>query len=174
MGLEKHEFSINWLCSTLPVLSPLPIHSKKTSSHPAHKSANIPRARTHSALTLSTATCCGKNILWLFSAGFDVVFYSVVNMWCDVYSENWTSLFNKQGLYSQTSSFSLWTNKTQNYFFNHDRTIWGWDFVSALRDTSLYHSVTAKKTAWFLIVYAECILRETLGIIACPRRLNSA
>jgi len=32
------------------------IHCKKTTSHPAHKSGNIPRALTHSAWTVSTAT----------------------------------------------------------------------------------------------------------------------
>jgi len=36
------------------------IHCKKTTSHLAHKSANMPLAQTHSAWTLSTATCCGK------------------------------------------------------------------------------------------------------------------
>jgi len=36
------------------------MHCKKTTSHLAHKNLNMPRARTHSAWTLSTATCCSK------------------------------------------------------------------------------------------------------------------
>jgi len=35
-------------------------HCKKTTSHLAHKSANMPQAQTHSAWKISTATCRGK------------------------------------------------------------------------------------------------------------------
>ena len=67
---------------------------KKTPTQPAHKSVNIPRAWTHSAWTLSTATECfllrhlavesvhaewvrARGIFALLWAGCDVIFFTV-------------------------------------------------------------------------------------------------
>jgi len=89
------------------------LHGKKTTSHPDHNCAHIARARTHSAWTLSTASCGRQNrqnLLWMPPLYTTCDLPTLKGVWFESRAWQKNELFDEQCLHIYcTSHFSCWS-----------------------------------------------------------------